>query len=374
MINIAFVRGQYLNNFEGQNYCFSEKIISLVGFSSIKTLHHDFPFSVIHLPSISDFLGNARAVKVIANRTLGDAQMLFGISKFASQFDIFHTADPHYYYSYQLAKLRSQNKIKKLLVTSWETIPHNNETVMRKKEIKQFVLKHADHFLCYTKKAKECLISEGIGERNIEIIRLGVDLERFNIQNSRTKGKNINILFVGRLVEEKGVMDLYDAFKEVKSQKLNITLKIVGEGALRNKLQKMIDRDNLKKFVNIDKSAYEDMPGIYKQADIFVLPSKKTKTWEEQYGMVLIEAMASGLPIVTCDTGAIREVVGKAGILIKEGDIHGLGGVIKTLIESSSLRQKIGTMGRKRAEEEFDSKKTAKKIEQLYKKLYITAK
>jgi len=379
MIKVAFVRGKYLNNFEGQNYAFDQHKIKLIGFSSMNALHRDFSFPVMRLASISDFLGDVKAVKAIANRAWGDSQVLFGLSKFASQFDIFHTADPHYYYSYQLAKLRSQNKIKKLLVTSWETIPHNNETVSTKKKIKQFVLRHADKFLCYTEKAKQCLIKEGVDGNKIEVIRLGVNLDTFPKKRtiSAEENKGINILLVGRLVEEKGIIDLYNAVKNIKKQSLKIkslSLTIVGDGPLKHRLEKMIKKDSLTQCVHIIQTTYESIPKVFREADIFVLPSKRNKTWEEQYGMVLIEAMATGLPIVAYDTGAIREVLSEAGSLVKEGDITGLENEIKSLIESPSLRQKIGTMGRRRAEKEFDSRKTAKKIEQLYKKLYVSAK
>ena len=180
MIKVALVRGKYLNNFEGQNYIFNKKEIELTGISSLCPIHGNFPFPLIKLPSLAD-LGNSRLLKFVTNRTLGDGQILFGLEKLVDEFDIFHTADPHYYYSYQLAKLKERGLIKKLIVTSWEIIPFNNETVKKKKEIKRFVLKQADYFICYTNKAKECLIKEGVDERKIEVVRLGVDLDKFKI-------------------------------------------------------------------------------------------------------------------------------------------------------------------------------------------------
>ena len=87
--------------------------------------------------------------------------------------------------------------------------------------------------------------------------------------------------------------------------------------------------------------------------------------------MVLIEAMACGLPIVAYDTGAIKEVVGNAGIYIHEGDINGLAFAIRKLIEDKIFARKLSTMGRERVEKEYDCRKTAKKIEELYKKLVL---
>ena len=393
MIKVALVRGKYLNNFEGQNYIFKDEEIELVGISSLRPIHTNFEFPVIKLPSFADITGMGRAVKIISNRAFGDSQVLFGLGKYASQFDIFHTADPHYYYSYQLAKLRSENKIKKLIVTSWETIPFNNESVPQKKKIKRFVQKHADLFLCYTERAKECLVKEGVDSSKIEVIKLGVDIQKFqypisNIPFDNAQGKQspktnkkfpneTQILFVGRLVEEKGILDLYEAFRNLKFKISNfkfVKLTIIGDGPLNNHLQSKIKQDKLDRFVTIVQKRYEEMSKVYHEADMFILPSKRTKTWEEQYGMVLIEAMASGLPIIAYDTGVIKEVVGNAGIYIHEGDVNGLAFAIRKLTQDKTFARKLGTMGRVRAEKEYDCRITAKKIIKLYKKLYSEAK
>jgi len=345
MIKVALVRGKYLNNFEGQNYNFNKKEIELTGISSFFPIHHNFPFPIIKLPSLAD-LGNNRLLKFAANRILGDSQMLFGLEKLAEKFDIFHTADPHYYYSYQLARLRKKRLIKKLIVTSWETIPFNNERIKKKREIKRFVLKQADYFICYTSKAKECLIKEGVDKRKIEVVRLGVDLDKFKIRNLKFKNtsqnaKSINVLFAGRMVKEKGIDDLKKAIVNLPDVNLIVANSI----------------------------NYQEMPRVYNQADILIMPSKKTKTWEEQYGMVLVEAMASGLPIVAYDTGAISEVLGETGIMVKENDIVFLIRNLKKLISDKDLRTKIGRIERKRAKLEFDSIKTNKKITEIYKKI-----
>lgn len=370
MLKVAFVRGKYLNDFEGQNYIFDGNNIRLTGVSSEKSIHQTFPFAVIRLKSISDWENDKlrRIIKIISNRTLGDSQILFGLENLSSDFDIFHTADPHYYYSYQLAKLRSSNKISCLLTTSWETIPFNNETIIKKREMKRFVLQNSDQFLCYTIKAKNCLIKEGIENHKIHVIRIGVDLNRFKAQS--VKRKIINILFVGRLVEEKGILDLYESFRNIQQSVNNISKKvnliIIGDGRLKTKLINYINKDGLDKFVKIETKPYDEIPNVYNNADIFVLPSKTTKTWEEQYGMVLIEAMATGLPIIAYRSGAIPEIVENAGILIDEGNVSDLSNTLVQLIADCNLRLKLGKIGRIRVEKEFDSKKQAKKLKKLY--------
>lgn len=336
MIKVALVRGKYLNNFEGQNYIFNDNKIELTGISSLFPIHKSFPFPIMKFPSIAD-LGNSKLVRFISNHLIGDSQVLFGLIKIVDKFDIFHTADPHYYYSYQLAKLREKELIKKLIVTSWETIPFNNESVSNKKKMKHYVLRNADLFICHTNKAKEALIKEGVDEKKIEVIRLGVDLNKFKINNSVVH-PGIKILFAGRNVKEKGLNDLRWSIKGLNYVNLKIANNI----------------------------PYQKMAEVYQKADILAVPSKKTKTWEEQYGMVLVEAMASGLPVIAYDTGAISEILGNAGVLIKDGDIRSLRKNIIKLAKNKELRLKIGKMERRRAEEMFDAKSTVQKLKEIY--------
>ena len=149
---------------------------------------------------------------------------------------------------------------------------------------------------------------------------------------------------MGRLAEEKGIEDLRMALNKVQSASRRIKLKVIQSGSVN----------------------YQEMPSVYQEADIFVLPSKTTKTWEEQYGMVLVEAIASGLPIVAYDSGVTKEIIGNAGMLVKENNINDLSVALRTLVESKELRLKLGTIGRRRAEKYFDAKITAKNLEKIY--------
>ena len=111
-MKVALVRGGYLNNFEGQNYVKLGKSIKVTAISSLSSIHKNFKFPVIKLLSLYDF----GLPTWIANRTLGDRQVLFGLGNAVKNYDVVHTADPHYYYSYQLAKLRKKEIY---LHTSW---------------------------------------------------------------------------------------------------------------------------------------------------------------------------------------------------------------------------------------------------------------
>lgn len=362
-MKISFVRGAYLNNFEGQNYG-----KSLTGYSSLFPLDDNVSFPLVKLPSIADLqkipLLN-KPLKYITNRIWGDSQILFGLEKHIQGSDIVHVADPHYYYSYQAARLRAQGKIKKLVSTWWETIPFNNESTAAKKRIKKYTMNQVDMFICHTKLAQKCLIKEGVSADKISFISLGVDLTVFK-PKLMEKSYDFRILFVGRLVEEKGILDLYKAFKEIAKTEQEVVLKIVGAGPFEKKLRSLVQEDGLDKKITIEQKSYQEMPQVFQCADVFCAPSKKTKVWEEQLGMVFLEAMASGLPIVSYKTGSITEVIGNAGLLAEEGNISELTTLIIQIIRAKDLGRKNGTIGRERAERLYDCKKTRDKIYKIY--------
>ena len=369
-MKISFIRGAFLNNFEGQNYNFevSKLPFEFTGYSSLFPLDSHVAFPVVKLPSVSDLQKIPlldRLIRFIANRTLGDSQILFGLENKIIGSDIVHVADPHYYYSYQAARLREQGKIKKLISTWWETIPFNNESTLAKKRMKKYVMKNVDMFLCYTKKAKACLVTEGVSEHKITIIPLGVDLGIF-APGGKKDETVFTILFVGRLVKEKGILETYDAFKKIAPYMKHAVLRIVGDGPLKSSLQQMIILDELEAKVSIETKEYQQMPSVYQEADVLFVPSKRVKTWEEQYGMVFIEAMASGLPVISYATGSIPEVVDRAGFVSTENELSELVNSLIKLIRDRELGIKIGTIGRERAEKYFDAQKTSKKIFELY--------
>lgn len=363
-VKIAFVRGSYINNFEAQNYILPSKHFTIVGFGSKRSLHNHLPFPVVQLYSTHDLPIPQRLNKIFWNRLRGDSQNLFGLESYANKFDIFHTADPHYYYSYQLARLRSLRKISSLIVTSWETIPFNNETVKAKRFIKRFTLSQVDRFICYTTAARNALITEGVNEDNISVIPLGVDIQRFRPQYRRFK--TINLLTVCRLVEEKGVMEVYSLFKTLLVRQKDLTLTIVGSGPLQRPLEKLIDQDKLTERVRISHSNYEEMPKLYQSADIFLLLSKATPTWEEQYGMVIVEALATGLPVFVTDSPVSREVVGDSGYFVNLADLAGTVRQLESLCSDVNRRRKDSQLARARAEKLFDSREFERKIGTIY--------
>lgn len=392
-MKIAVVRGAFLNQFEMQSFLPLAKKHQLVAFSSLKPIHSTIGLPVIKLPSPMDLLQIASGIKSVEvkrktervlrgviNRFLIDGHYLFNLEKKLQGFDIVHSAETYFYYTQQCLNAKRKGWVKKVVCSVSETIPFNNEGIRGRREFKKRAIEKVDFFLARTNLAKKALIKEGCNPNKVIVIPHGVDLKKFKIKSEKLKiirkKEKINILFGGRLEEEKGIKELLKVFKELTSnnKQLAIKLKIVGEGSLKEWIKQWIKKNKQDENITIDQYAYYRMPKVYQEADIFVLPSKKTKTWQEHFGMVLIEAMASSLPIIATSSGAIPEVLGKCGLLVEEENPAQLYQALKRLATDESLRLKLGKMGRVRTEKYYDSLKVAEKIEKVYEKVIAGTK
>jgi len=283
---ILIIRASHANEFELQNYSPLSATLDI----RVVTSHH--PLTPTTLPTIPLWsptdLPHFPLRHPLLNRLIGGEQWLLGLANLATPQATFHTAETYTPYTHQAVELRCSGKIAKLICTCWETIPHANEKLPRLKEWKKQAYQIVDLFHTPTKLAKQALVEEGVPPNKIRVIPYGVDLSRFHPSAKRFKSHTPVILTVGRPVKEKG----YKIWQTISHE-----------------------LSGLAEFRWVTGQDYRDMPSVYQQADIFLLPSLITPTWEEQYGMVLIEAMASGLPIVSTSSGAIPEVLGKAGVI-----------------------------------------------------------
>ncbi|MBL7125222.1 MAG: glycosyltransferase family 4 protein [Dehalococcoidales bacterium] len=183
------------------------------------------------------------------------------------------------------------------------------------------------------------------------IIPNGVDLDHFSPDVSPIDefcdGK-VNILFVGRLEKRKGLNYLLEAFRQVKQEISNSRLIIVGPGTrLRRKYKRQVMRSGLKDVVFVGYVAYDELPRYYKTADVFCAPA----TGRESFGIILLEAMAVGKPIVASNIEGYASVVthGVDGLLVPPEDKEMLAQALISLLTDQSLRQEMGAKGRVKA-------------------------
>lgn len=369
-MKIALVRGTYFNKFEMQNYEPLAKRHQIVGFSGLRPIHKKFTFPLVKLPSPVDLPNFPYKMPILNRVFLGDAMLLFGLEKRLKSFDVVHVRETYFYFTQQALNAKKAGLVKRVVCTCSETIPVNHEGIWRRRTFKQRAIKEVDQFHCLTKKARECLIKEGCDPKKIIVFPYGIDLEKFKVKSQKLKvavksQKLIKLLFVGRLVREKGIYDLLKAFVQIIKEK-KASLTIIGSGPEEKNIINLINQIRLEKFITIKQASYNRMPFEYQKADVFILLSKPTKYWEEYFGMALIEAMACSLPIISTRCGAIPEVVGDCGMLVKPGDWRAASRAIKRLIKDNCLRKKLGLQARKRAEKYFDCQKVARNIEKLW--------
>ena len=176
------------------------------------------------------------------------------------------------------------------------------------------------------------------------------------------------ILFFGSLVQYKGPDILLKSFKIVKKEFPNTKLIFAGRGPMLDyltELAKKLDLENNVMFTGFVED--EKKPLYYKAADIFCLPST---TMAESFGIVNLEAMAAGIPIVASDLGGIPDIVkhGENGLLAKPRNVQSLADALTYLLKNEDLRKKFGNKGRELADN-YSWDKIAKETEELYRSI-----
>jgi len=199
--------------------------------------------------------------------------------------------------------------------------------------------------------------------RAAEIVPHGVDLARFRPRAvARARGGPLALLAVGRLVEKKGFHVLLDAAARLG---FPFRLRIVGEGPERARLQDAVQRHRLGTRIELTGAlTHEELPAVYAAADVVVAPSVADASGDRD-GLpnVVLEAMASGLPVVGGDVGALAAALeGGSGWLVPPGDAAALAGAMELLAARPDLRARIGRAARARVEREFDLHRCAERL------------
>jgi L-malate glycosyltransferase len=181
-------------------------------------------------------------------------------------------------------------------------------------------------------------------ERNLVAPQLGVETRLFHPVSRNEKlalRRQMNLPadafivgFCGRVTEEKGVRELYEAVARLRNESLQVQLAILGDGPLAAELA-----DVRFPWIHLrSPRPHFDIPPFIQALDLFVLPSKPVRKrghiWEEQFGHVLIEAMACGIPTIGADSGAIPEVLGDSDAIFRHSDAEAVYEKLKQALES----------------------------------------
>jgi phosphatidylinositol alpha-1,6-mannosyltransferase len=194
---------------------------------------------------------------------------------------------------------------------------------------------------CQEEAERVCKI---LSDAPIRIIPNGVDIERFYPDVFRSLNQSISILCVARLVERKGQRLAIRALASLRSMGIDAVLTLVGDGDSKEAYSELVISLGLSEFIRFSGSIDRiDMPNIYRNADIFVLPSTA-----ESMSVACLEALASGLPLVLTSGGGSEAFIdqGKNGFLIAAGDEPGFVDAMYLLARDSELRASFGKHSR----------------------------
>jgi len=378
-MKIALIRGDFAAPSELTNFrpLLKEHEVTLfTGFMPVWDLSKISGFQLVKLFSPVDFnLGKiSRFRMAVLNRLFTDAHVLFGLENELKGFDIAHCAETYYSFTQQCINAKEKGCIKKIVSTVWENIPFNNEAISGRKYFKKRALKNIDLFLAVTDSAKDVLIQEGCAVSKVAVLKPGVDLTVFKparISRFRqlVRSSRVKLTVVCRLVPEKGVLETLDLYKKLKAICLDVELIIVGTGPLKQKIEEAIIKNQIRDVTLLGKVDYLDMPKIYSLSDILIHYPVGSPTWSEQYGMVLLEAMACGLPVVALDVGSSKEVINQGGIVVGRDKLLI---AIRDLVFDRTHRLKISRNAYNYARLTYDSRQYAKKLEALYENMLLT--
>lgn len=230
----------------------------------------------------------------------------------------------------------------------------------------RYNLSHAAYAVAGNREAASILREKGYRGPLAVIPQFGVDVEVFYPGGKRL-GPEFVVGYVGRLVPQKGVLDLLEAVARMPS---NVRLRLIGGGSLEPELRRRSTALGMEHRVEfLGRVPSSALPQLYRELDVLVLPSRTTPNWKEQFGRVLIEAMACGVPVVGSDSGEIPNVVGEAGLLFPEGDVEALQDRLRTLFEDAALRRELGVRGRERVLAHYSQERVARAYVGVYREI-----
>ena len=310
---------------------------------------------VRRLPSRGQRLGPwERIPRRLLDRRL-DLDPVVGLEQAVRSADLLVVNETHLASSAQAAALRAGGG-PPVLVVCYENIPFRYEDDARLLERKRLVRAHADHFVALTGGARRALEREGVDRGRISTVTYGVDPvlfargDRDSVRREWGVGDDVVVLYAGRLLREKGLVPLVDAFTALRAGvRVGTMLVLAGDGPERGRIVEAAhalgigDRVKLVPWV-----ARERVPHLLAAADVYAMPSLPTPYWEEQLGFSMIEAMAAGLPVLGTDGGCIPEILGGTGVLAPPYQRRALAAALETLVTDEGLRARLGAAARAR--------------------------
>jgi L-malate glycosyltransferase len=276
----------------------------------------------------------------------------------------------------QLLGLKAKN-----VFFTWWNLPYNLKFPVSLLE--KYNLTHSHGIISGNQDGAEILRQQGYKGEIKVMPQLGVDETLFTPTAQPELATKLGIEphdfvvgFVGRFVQEKGLLTLVNALATLKDKYWKLLL--LGRGSLQSELMEKAAEHNIQdRIILVESVSHDEVPKYINLMSTLVLPSEtnnKLKNltsvgWKEQFGHVLIEAMACKVPVIGSNSGEIPYVVGEAGLIFPEADAKALANCIVQLMDKPELAKKLGEMGYQKAMTQYTNKALAKQQLEFYKEL-----
>lgn len=222
--------------------------------------------------------------------------------------------------------------------------------------------------------AQDILHKKGFKKPIIVLPQLGINQTIFRpvgITETRSNNKKKYIGYIGRIAEEKGVFLLAEAFLALQQEFPSWNLVFIGKGPARSRLGSFVATNNLQNRIEFCSSVpHEYVAQCLRNIDILTLPSYDTPDWREQFGHVLIEAMACKVPVIGSNAGEIAHVIADTGLIFQQGNQQALLAQLRTLMHDQILREKLAQEGFCRIQSMYTHEIIADKTYSFWQKLF----
>ncbi len=261
---------------------------------------------------------------------------------------------------------------------TWWNLPYQSKFPVS--YLEQYNLSNTDGLVAGNQDAADILRDHGYNKSVTVMPQLGVDQVLFSPKKQLDLAKKLGIKkedfiigFVGRFVKEKGILTLLKAVKSLQNKPWKLLL--LGRGELKNEIIEESKKNEIEdKLIMVESVAHDQVPHYINLMNVLVLPSETTyqfKTltavgWKEQFGHVLIEAMACQIPVIGSDSGEIPNVINDAGLIFPEGNSTELKNCLSQLMLDPAFADKLAEKGYRRVLENYTNKALAEKTLKFY--------
>jgi glycosyltransferase involved in cell wall biosynthesis len=279
---------------------------------------------------------------------------------------VLHVDEEPYNLATWLALRQARAVGTRTLFFTWQNIARRYPIPFR--WLEQQVLASADFAIMGNEAAVDVWQSKGYQGPYRVIPQFGVDPAQFQPPANRDPGRSFTIgITARRLVPEKGVDLLLRAAAALPGI---WRLQIAGDGPARPALMQLAERLGIADRVTFEGVIpSEQMPAFLQQMDVVVVPSRTLPNWKEQFGRVLIEAMACETAVIGSDSGEIPHVIGRAGLVFPEDDLDALLDHLRYLMQNPAGRRALGTAGRERVLAHYTQAQVAAHTVEVYRSL-----